>query len=256
MKKKTALGLVILGAAAYLSRGLIRGTAFAMQLAALICWMTALILWLTGPFESPRMKRFSHIMLTLIAACAAAGLVSFVWIEGLIFGGRQGVPMEDVDILVVLGAGLWGDKPSPMLTSRLETALDYLDKHPGCVAVLSGGQGSDELRTEASAMAAWLEARGIDPSRLYLEEGSRNTAQNVKFSLALMEKEGLTGKVAVISSEFHLYRARRLFMRYDMEVGALPAPTPDNLFTKVNSYIREYFSIVVMGAKDILGYSE
>ena len=94
MKKKTALGLVILGAAAYLSRGLIRGTAFAMQLAALICWMTALILWLTGPFENPRMKRFSHIMLTLIAACAAAGLVSFVWIEGLIFGGRQGVPME------------------------------------------------------------------------------------------------------------------------------------------------------------------
>ena len=105
-------------------------------------------------------------------------------------------------------------------------------------------------------MAAWLEARGIDPSRLYLEEESRNTAQNVKFSLALMEKEDLTGKIAVVSSEFHLYRARRLFMRYDRVVGALPAPTPDNLFTKVNSYIREYFSIVVMGAKDILGYSE
>ena len=163
MKKKTALGLVILGAAAYLSRGVIRGTAFAMQLTALICWMAALILWLTGPFESPRMKRFSHIMLTLIAACAAAGLVSFVWIEGLIFGGRAGVPMDDADILIVLGAGLWGDQPSPMLTNRLETTLDYLDKHPGCIAVLSGGQGSDELRTEASAMAAWLEARGDRP---------------------------------------------------------------------------------------------
>ena len=105
-------------------------------------------------------------------------------------------------------------------------------------------------------MADWLERRGIDESRLYLEEKAHNTAQNVKYSLALLEQEGLTGPVMVVSSEFHLYRAGRIFGRYGMDVASLPAPTPQIGLVPLNSYLREYCSVVVMGIKDVFGIDE
>ena len=131
-----------------------------------------------------------------------------------------------------------------------------MNEHPETVAILTGGQGSDETRTEAAAMEEYLLSRGIAPERLILEDEARNTAQNVKYSLALMEEKGLEGHVAVLSSEFHLYRARRIFARYDMDVDAIPAPTPWVGLVPLNSYLREYASVLVMTAKDIAGIDE
>ena len=62
--------------------------------------------------------------------------------------------------------------------------------------------------------------------------------------------------VMVVSNEFHLYRAERIFERYDMNVYSLPAPTPKIGLIPLNSYVREYCSVVVMYIKDALGIDE
>ena len=105
-------------------------------------------------------------------------------------------------------------------------------------------------------MAEWLVSRGIDKSRLILEEEAHNTAQNVKYSLALLDKMGTRGEIMVVSSEFHLWRAQKIFARYGMDVYSLPAPTPKIGLVPLNSYVREYFSIILMGVKDIFGIDE
>ena len=106
-------------------------------------------------------------------------------------------------------------------------------------------------------MAEYLIDRGIAPDRLILEEEAHNTAQNIKFSVALMEQLDLVDStVMVVSNEFHLYRAERIFERYDMDVHSLPAPTPKIGLIPLNSYVREYCSVVVMYAKDLLGIDE
>jgi len=255
-KRTIILILALLGAALLAGRHAVYGITFTLTLAGLGCLGLALLTWLTGPFRRPGARRAQRIAWTLIAVLLIAGVVSFVWIESLILGGRGGAPVDDARVLVVLGAGLRGTTPSAILASRLRVTQAYLDAHPDCVAVLTGSQGDDEGMTEARAMADWLERRGIDESRLYLEEKAHNTAQNVKYSLALLEREGLTGPVMVVSSEFHLYRAGRIFGRYGMDVASLPAPTPQIGLVPLNSYLREYCSVVVMGIKDVFGIDE
>lgn len=255
-RKTICVGLLLAAVLLLITGALAPTVSFILNLSALACAGISLLVWLTGPFESRWMKRLAKTVWIFAGVLIIIGLVSFIWIESLIFGGRDGSPVDDADILVVLGAGLNGRQPSRVLKARLDVTYDYMTAHPDAVAVLTGSQGSNEEVTEASAMAQYLTGKGIDEDRLYLEEEAHNTAQNIKFSVALMEKLGLEGKVMVVSSDFHLYRAERIFERFGIDVGSLPAPTPQEGLVPLNCYVREYCSIVVMGLKDKIGYDE
>ncbi|MBR5284057.1 MAG: YdcF family protein [Clostridia bacterium] len=257
--RRTCLSIaLLLGAAGlWVFKDYTYGITFMMGAAAVGCVGLAFILFLTGPFKNPKHQRLAKRLLSLILVLAILGSISFVWIEALIFHGAAGDPSDDADLLVVLGAGLNGLEPSAVLTSRLKVTYDYMVSHPDSIAILTGSQGYNEMRTEASAMAEYLIDRDIAPDRLILEEEAHNTAQNIKYSVALMHDLGLEDRtVMVVSNEFHLYRAERIFVRYDMDVYSLPAPTPKIGLIPLNSYTREYCSVVVMYAKDLLGIDE
>lgn len=257
--KRKYLSLILLATAAllWIFKDYTYGVSFIMCLGAIGCAGLALMIRLSLPFRNPRLQRAARRLLSFLLVLLLLGGVSFVWIEGLILHSAGGRPCEDADLLVVLGAGLNGSTPSAVLTSRLQVTLDYLGRHPDAIAILTGGQGSNEDCTEASAMARWLTDRGVEPSRLILEEQAHNTAQNIKYSVALMADHGLEDRtVMVVSNEFHLYRAQKIFARYGRTVCSLPAPTPRIGLVPLNSYVREYCSIVVMYAKDLLGYDE
>ena len=168
------------------------------------------------------------------------GLVIFGITEAFIVSASRGNPESCADYLVVLGAKVNRNGPSLALRSRINAAYDYLTAHPDCTAILSGGQGSNEPMTEAQCMFDELTAMGIDPDRLWLEDKSTNTWENLKFTLALVEQK--TGSkpdsIALLSSEFHLYRASLFADRFGLETVGVPAKTTLP-FLKINYYIRE-----------------
>lgn len=109
---------------------------------------------------------------------------------------------------IVLGAGVHGTTPSRVLNQRINAAYDFLTEHPDTVAILSGGQGPGEDITEAQCMKDRLISKGIDESRLYMEDRSTSTEENVAFSRKIIESlSGSTDEVTIISSDTHLYRA-------------------------------------------------
>ncbi|MEA4921646.1 MAG: YdcF family protein [Clostridiaceae bacterium] len=256
MKIKAVWGFAALAAVLWVFRDFTYGISFITRLGSMVCLVIAFIIWLTLPFKRPFAKKAAKSVLMFIAFCAIIGIVSFVWIEGLIFSSAKGKPIDNADVLVVLGAGLNGSTPSAVLSSRLDKAYDYLADHPGVVAILTGSQGVNEDVTEALAMKKYLVAKGIEQDRLILEEEAHNTAQNIKFSVELMEKMNLEGKVMVVSNEFHLYRAEKIFERFNIDAASLSAATPKIGLVPLNSYVREYCSIVVMGMKNMLGMDE
>ncbi len=215
----------------------------------LVAWLLALR-WLSG-MENERMRRIARIVKNITFTALIAFLLSFLIVEGLIVAHQSGTESPDAPTLIVLGAGLHGDVPSAVLTARLETALEYLNTHPNAVAVLTGGQGAGETVTEASAMADWLIGRGIDPSRLYPEEQATDTAENLAYSAALMEREGVSGPVALLSQGFHLFRAERLAEQAGLhDVQTVSAHIPQ-LWLIPSVYLREYCSILLMLARSI-----
>lgn len=205
--------------------------------------------------ENEKTRRIIRIVKAFTFIVILAVLLSFFVIEGLILTHRGGTEEPNADTVIVLGAGLHGSAPSLTLKSRLEAALDYLNAHPEAVAVLTGGQGAGETVTEASAMAKWLTDRGIDPKRLYLEEQATNTLENLRFSKALIERENLSGKVAVLSNSFHLFRAELLAKQAGLgQVQTLSAPVPavPLRWLTVSVYLREYCSILLMLVRGIV----
>ena len=134
-----------------------------------------------------------------------------------------------------------------LLQDRLETALDYLEEDPDILVVVSGGQGSNEPVSEAACMAGWLEERGISEDRIFQEDQSSNTKENLIFSKDLLAREGIDVEetdVLVVSNGFHLTRARMLAERFGYgEVSTLAAPS-SHIPSRIQMYIREPLALV------------
>ena len=186
----------------------------------------------------------SKTLKRLIALLLAMGVVYFAIIEIPIIDESSGDGDFDTDYLIVLGAAVHGDTPSLSLVERLGAAKDYLDAHPNTVVIVSGGQGSGENMSEAQAMYDWLCKNGIDSERIIKEDKAVSTYENLKFSREIIN--GLTDKsdptIAVVSSEYHLCRAKLIAKSLDMEIHTVPAHT--TYFTvKLNYFIREAFGV-------------
>lgn len=185
------------------------------------------------------LPRKFEIMLTILLAL---GLLLFVVGEVPVIRAARGTPDFDADWLIVLGAGVNGSTPSLSMLNRLTAALAYLEAHPDCKAVLSGGKGDGETISEAEAMRRWLTAHGIDEARLVLEPRSTNTLENLENSLALIP-DAQNADIAVCSSEYHLYRAQYLGKALGYALGAVPARTSYPIL-RANYFIREALGAV------------
>ena len=96
-------------------------------------------------------KRWRRVLCILTALGIA---VIFGAMGAIALGGRDTLPAQDAEFVLVLGAQTHGDRPSRTLRERLDLAAEYLEVHPAARVILSGGQGADETQTEASVMAA------------------------------------------------------------------------------------------------------
>lgn len=129
-------------------------------------------------------------------------------------------PDEDVTVLV-LGCQVIGDQPSVMLRARIESAYAYLSAHPDAKCVATGGKGSNEHISEGECIRRELVEMGIDASRIYVEDRSVNTAENMAFSAAIIRQNGLSTTVAVASDRFHQLRASLFASRQGLEARSL-----------------------------------
>jgi len=153
----------------------------------------------------PRWMRIAALCAIVTVVLCAAALLIF---------GRTDTVTNDEDAIIVLGAGLRGDRVSLTLRDRLNTAIDCFDQNPDVLIVVSGGQGLQEDITEALAMERYLIDHGIPAEAILKEERSTSTAENFAFSKALLdERLGENYSAAYITNDFHILRAGQVASR-------------------------------------------
>jgi uncharacterized SAM-binding protein YcdF (DUF218 family) len=149
---------------------------------------------------------------------------------------------SEIDTVIVLGAGIKGERIPLTLQYRLNAALEYLEKNEDVPVVVSGGKGPGEDITEAEAMRRYLEAGGIDPSRIYKEDKSTSTIENIKFSRKVI-KEGIQlndPTVLIVTNEYHTVRALMISKEFELKAYAVAAES----YMLWRYSIREAFGIV------------
>ena len=158
---------------------------------------------------------------------------------GIIARSARGTGSQHADYLIVLGCQVRGTVPSRMLRQRLDAAAAYLDTNADTHCIVTGGKGNGENLSEAQCMYNYLTAAGIDPSRITMEDQATSTIENLRYSLELMEP----GKeIAIVSSEFHLYRAGQMAQSLGLEPHLIPASTEYPLLLTSFS-LREIFAV-------------
>lgn len=177
-------------------------------------------------------------MMWILRGILLVFVVSFVIIEGCIISQMHAKADENLDYIIVLGAQVRADGPSNVLKHRLNTAIDYLEKNPETICIVSGGQGYNEPCTEAQAMADYMEAAGIEKDRLILEDESKTTEQNIKYSKKYM-KNGAS--VGIITNDFHMFRAMQITKGEGLKSAKAIAAGSNPLYLP-NNMLREYLA--------------
>ncbi len=224
--------------AGLLSLGLILYPNLPTNFLALVCFTLAALVsgYLVASLVKRKHAYWGKVLQRVLDSCLALGLVVVIGTGSFIASAAVGEADTPCDYIVVLGAKVNGTQPSKILASRIDAAYEYLLQNPAAVAVLSGGQGPDEGISEARCMYNVLTQRGIDPSRLLLEDKSTSTWENLTFSKALLP-EG-TERIGLVTSEFHLYRAGQFAGEKGLEAIGIPGKT-ENIVHFANYFLRE-----------------
>lgn len=184
---------------------------------------------------------FCKYLKIFICTFVFAEIIFVVFIVG--YGMTNNTDFSE-DAVVVLGAGIRGDKVSYALKYRLDKAIEYHIKNPHALIVVSGGQGVQESVTEAYAMEKYLISNGVDKECIIKEEKATSTNENMRFSKAILDEIFHKDyKITVITNNFHIYRG--VMIAHDegfRNVSHMGCRT--TFYDAIPSYLRETLAVL------------
>ncbi|MDO4619335.1 MAG: YdcF family protein [Lachnospiraceae bacterium] len=208
-----------------------------------LVWIAAgaILLLISRPAFLEWWNRLPHIVHYITGVFVAAVLVFFLVCEGMIISRFSSEGQPGLDYLIVLGAQVREDGPSRVLRYRLDAAAAYLEENAAARCIVSGGKGGNEVTSEAEGMKNYLVEKGIAEERILMEDRSRNTIENIRFSMKLFDPEKDT--VGIVTNNFHIYRSVSIAKKQGLgKVSGIAAKsTPYYLPTNL---LREFFGVV------------
>ena len=189
--------------------------------------------------DNPKIPHWFHGLWRMGLCVLLAAILA---LEGLVVSGLNASAPPDLDYLIVLGARVDPDGPSPALNRRLNAVMACLGDHPHAQIIASGGQGSDEPMSEARCIREQLVARGVDASRILMEEQSTATIENIRYSMALMDSPD--ARTGIITNNYHVWRATAIAKKTGL-TNAYGIAAEYTGHTKFHYMIREAICIVV-----------
>ncbi len=158
-------------------------------------------------------------------------------------------PKENKDYIIILGCKIKKDGTLyPLLKSRVDKAIEFAKnqkKKTGkdIIFIPSGGKGNDEIISEAEAMKNYLIEQGINKNKIVLEDKSKNTIENIKFSSELINEKGNKKSIAFCTSNYHVFRAATIASSQGLYIEGIGAKTKSYYW--INAFIREFVATLI-----------
>lgn len=234
-----------------------------LGIAVSVMWFVATYIWFN----------FWNLDLHLALGVQMTELLSSAFAVGIVFGECMLLstilcawsaschePQRHFDYVVILGCGLRPDgTPCPLLIGRIERALGFDKKRiemgeTPAVFVPSGGQGPDEVISEAQSMGNYLLGQGVPEERLALEDRSSTTRENMAFSREVIERHAGRDvsevSVGFSTTNYHVFRGYVCAQQAGMRVEGMGSKTKAYFWP--NAFLREFAGLLVTEWKGIL----
>ena len=183
----------------------------------------------------------SAYVYTICAWVYAALCILFLSVEFKILRAMAAEPEHGADWIIVLGAQVRGTYITNSLKRRLDAAFFYLKHSPQTKVIVSGGRGPGEDISEAEAMSGYLMKHGVPKEKIFLENRSTSTRENLRFSRKYADAE--KDRVGIVTNDFHIYRSS-LIARQEGYENIIMIPAGSNPVFQINYLVREFFAVV------------
>lgn len=177
------------------------------------------------------------IMLILIFVVTVLVINFFVKIvtKNRILKKEEYSKLEDIDCIIVLGAGIWGDKPSPMLEDRLKEAVSLYNQNISSKIIMSGDHGKADY-DEVNIMKEYAIEQGVASEDIFMDHAGFSTYESVYRAKEVFE----ANKIVIVTQKYHLYRALYIAKQLGIEAYG------------VNSDPRKYVGATYREAREII----
>lgn len=205
-------------------------------------------------------SNFKDIYTIIISSICYSGLIAIAYLECILIGtiilgivSAKHIPKYDKDYIIILGCGIKEDGTLfPLLKARVDRAIEFAKAQKeqtgkDIVFVPSGGQGEDEIISEAEAIKNYLIKHGIDKDKILLENKSKNTYENINFSNKLIKEKSKNPKIAFSTTNYHVLRAGSIAAEQKIHIEGIGAKTKSYYW--INAFIREFIATLVSEKK-------
>ena len=142
---------------------------------------------------------------------------------------------EGYDCVLVLGCGVWGDKPSHMLEDRLLVGIELCKNGASEKLLMSGDHGKDEY-DEVNVMKKFATDRGLASEDVFMDHAGFSTYESMYRARDIFKAK----KVLIVTQEYHLYRAIFVARRLGLDAYG------------VTSDLRDYGGQIFRDIREIL----
>ena len=121
--------------------------------------------------------------------------------------------LKDVDCILILGAGIWGDKPSPMLEDRLKEGIKLYKDGIASKIIMSGDHGREEY-DEVNVMKEYAIEQGVPSEDIFMDHAGFSTYESIYRAKEIFDADN----IVIVTQEYHLYRA--LYIADKLDINA------------------------------------
>ena len=143
---------------------------------------------------------------------------------------------ENFDCILILGAGIWGNNPSPMLEDRLIQGISLYKERIAPKIIMSGDHGKEEYN-EVQVMKDYAIKEGVPSEDIFMDHAGFSSYDSIYRAKEIFG----TKKILIITQQYHLYRALHIAKKLELEAYGVASNLreyPNQLFRE----IREIFA--------------
>ena len=162
-----------------------------------------------GEFFMP--KVWKYIIISVISLIFVILLINFYIVfsvKNQILSEDEYLKLKDIDCIVVLGAGVRGDKPSPLLEDRLKKAIELYNKGISKKIIMSGDHGKVNY-DEVNIMKDYAIKEGVASEDIFMDHAGFSTYETIYRAKKIFQAK----KIVVVTQEYHLYRTLYIILK-------------------------------------------
>ena len=143
--------------------------------------------------------------------------------------------LSDIECILILGAGIRNEKPSPMLEDRLNEGIKLYKEGIAPKIIMSGDHGRKDY-DEVNIMKEYAIDQGVPSEDIFMDHAGFSTYESIYRAKEIFN----VNKIVVVTQKYHLHRALYIANKLGVEAYG------------VNSDPRRYVGAAYRETREIL----